>query len=486
MSEAPLHDVSPAESPDHEAQRRAIAVRARNKRLMFYVWAFMHALMNLAWVLSRVHHFQNPSWEYALGDFANLCAFNGLVFFTLMLLLGSRNPLLERTFGLDRMMLLHRRLGVATVACFVGHAIFRTWSISLNRGVGYDFSLLYSMDLAEWDLVLGRLALVILLVGSALAFLGQKYLLIRYQHWKRPHYLFYLSLPMGLVHAYAHGNDMGTHPFLEAGAALAAVAAADFLRRVWYLLRRKRRQIWTLVKRDQVTGDTTTLTLEHPDAPANFRSMRAGQFGVTRCPHAFHLNEPHPFTVVSAPPTAPTSTYGALQFSIKVAGDFTTEFVRLPVGTEVLVEGPYGVFLSDVARHERLGLIAGGVGVTPFLSLIRDFAAREVVVPTTLVWSNKTLADAFAVEELVGYTNVIPLKLVFLFTRESPEAFPSEHHAVTVYQGRLGPGLVGEIFRGDEGFYVCGPESMQVATVKALQTSLGVEEKRITREHFFW
>lgn len=461
-------------------------VRMRWRVWLFCAWAAMQTLMNAAWFFSRIDHFRNPSWEYAFGDLANLGAFNGLVFFVIMLLLGSRNPLLQKVFGLDRMLLLHRRLGVATLACFIVHAVFRTWSISIRRGVGYDFSILYSMDLAEWELVLGRLALLIMILGTALALLGQKYLLLHYHVWKRPHYLLYVVLFMGLVHAYAHGNDMPNTPFREAGVFLGLVAAVDMVRRIRYRLQRGRGHVWFVSERNQETSDTVTFTLQHPEASAELAGRVPGQFAVLRAPYVPQLNEPHPFTFSGEPLGRKHHADDQLRFTVKSAGDFTSAFIKLPLGAPILVEGPYGVFLSDTGRWDRLGLIAGGVGITPFLSLVRAFAQQGTCQPTTLVWSNRTLADVFAVEELVSYTEWLPLSLVFLFTREQPEGFPAESPNTRIGYGRLGPALLQEVFTGEEGYYLCGSEGFQAASVEGLRSSFNLPKERIQQEHFFW
>ncbi|TVM25399.1 FAD/NAD-binding family oxidoreductase, partial [Oceanidesulfovibrio marinus] len=70
---------------------------------------------------------------------------------------------------------------------------------------------------------------------------------------------------------------------------------------------------------------------------------------------------------------------------------------------------------------------------------------------------------------MVGYTRELPLSLVFAFTREQPEGLPAESPATRFVYGRLGPGLLQELFSGKEGFYLCGPEPFQQAVAHALR-----------------
>ena len=55
---------------------------------------------------------------------------------------------------------------------------------------------------------------------------------------------------------------------------------------------------------------------------------------------------------------------------------------RLPIGTKVAIEGPYGTKIYEELRGNKLLLIAGGVGIAPVRSLLEDFGpdAEPVVI----------------------------------------------------------------------------------------------------------
>lgn len=93
--------------------------------------------------------------------------------------------------------------------------------------------------------------------------------------------------------------------------------------------------------------------------------QRAGQFLFVRFPSDRTLNESHPFTISSAPHE------DVLRVTIKASGDFTRAlFGNLKAGIDAVVEGAYGLFDYKTGGPKQIW-IAGGIGLTPFLSFIR-------------------------------------------------------------------------------------------------------------------
>jgi predicted ferric reductase len=77
-------------------------------------------------------------------------------------------------------------------------------------------------------------------------------------------------------------------------------------------------------------------------------------------------SESHPFSISSA------SAANNLQLVIKSLGDFTAKLKDLSPGLPVAVEGPYGKFSHLNILNKNQIWIAGGVGITPFLSMARS------------------------------------------------------------------------------------------------------------------
>jgi len=98
----------------------------------------------------------------------------------------------------------------------------------------------------------------------------------------------------------------------------------------------------------------------------SIQKQRAGQFLFVRFPKHKELNESHPFTIPSAPHE------DILRVTIKASGDFTRAlFTHLQPGMDAIVEGAYGMFNYKTGGEKQIW-IAGGIGLTPFLSFIRD------------------------------------------------------------------------------------------------------------------
>jgi predicted ferric reductase len=98
----------------------------------------------------------------------------------------------------------------------------------------------------------------------------------------------------------------------------------------------------------------------------SIQKQRAGQFLFVRFPGHRDLNESHPFTISSAPHE------DVLRVTVKASGDFTRAlFTHLHPGMDAVVEGAYGMFDYKTGGEKQIW-IAGGIGLTPFLSFIRD------------------------------------------------------------------------------------------------------------------
>jgi predicted ferric reductase len=200
---------------------------------------------------------------------------------------------------------------------------------------------------------------------------------------------------------------------------------AVYLLRPWQLARRP----WRIAALERVGDRLWSLTLE-PDGHAGLL-YRAGQFAWLRLDcSAFSVRE-HPFSIASAPADG-----AALRFLIKEVGDFTRQIGTLPIGARAFVDGPHGALCLEGQRAPGIFMIAGGAGLAPMLSLLRDAAARGETRPITLLYGNRHEGQMIASAELAALAGRLRLDLHHVL-QEPP---PGRHDDPRIDPGRSGAG----------------------------------------------
>ncbi len=262
-------------------------------------------------------------------------------------------------------------------------------------------------------------------------------------------------------------------PLYVLGAAMGLYAAL-FLWNKAIKPRFLKRRIYAVTKVTPAGRDTYAIEVS-PEGDGIF-SYAPGQFAfVTFYSEALPL-ERHPWTI-SSTPTRPES----LIFTIKSSGDFTESISRLRPGDTALVDGPYGLFSYPAHVRDPKGevvMVAGGVGVTPMLSMLRYMADRGETRKVALVWSNKTEADILCREEFEAMEAKLPnLSVHHVLTRQRDFQGPT---------GRLNISMLKELLSGcsrDAAVFVCGPPPMMDAVFKALK-GIGFSARHIHSERF--
>jgi len=241
-----------------------------------------------------------------------------------------------------------------------------------------------------------------------------------------------------------------------------------------------------IVKVDKENHDTTSIYFTGPDME-RFKQREAGQFASIRLFRDGGWTEPHPFTLSCAPEDE------TLRMTIKKSGSFTSAIADVEPGTPIQCAGPFGQFCHGIDSQRQIVMIAGGVGITPFLSVLRHFGDVGADNEMLLFWANKTPADAFAAEELEQYTRTLRLHLVHVFSRV-PEAervpAPAFNDArpgrVSHEYGRLNREILARhMLSATAAFYLCGPGPMQQAVLEEL-AECGIAPGSVHKEAFLF
>ena len=149
-----------------------------------------------------------------------------------------------------------------------------------------------------------------------------------------------------------------------------------------------------LIDRTQVADGTLAFAFERP---AGFE-FTAGQYLTITLPDPLYTDEKgnsRTFSIASPPQDA-----GRLVIATRMTGSaLKRSLAEAPLGTPVSIFGPAGDFTLG-PDPTPVVFIAGGIGITPFRSMLLDAAARGLPHRITLIYSNRTPEGAPFHEEL--------------------------------------------------------------------------------------
>jgi len=236
---------------------------------------------------------------------------------------------------------------------------------------------------------------------------------------------------------------------------------------------RRRRQLYQIVSVAREIKNVWTLTFRPPDGLMRF-SYLPGQFQFLTFDAG--AGEEHPFTISSSP-----TQEGCHAATIKESGDFTRTVGTMRPGDLVAVQSPFGRFSYALYPEEHdLVFIAGGIGITPFMGMLRHMRDNRADKEVLLLYTNRTEADIAFREELdrISSQSSPRLSIVHILSR-SGDAWDGQ-------RGHIDRTLIQKKVIGDlrtKVFYLCGPPSMMTATIVVL-LELGISSRRIRSERF--
>ena len=227
--------------------------------------------------------------------------------------------------------------------------------------------------------------------------------------------------------------------------------------------------------REEVAEGTMAFHLEKP---AGFQ-FKAGQYvdiSLINPPETDSEGIVRSFSIASAPYENELLVVTRMRNSA-----FKRVLAILPLGTEVKLEGPMGSFTLHKNRAKAGVFLAGGIGITPFLSIWRQTAEEKLSQRLYLFYANRQPKDAAFLKDLEILSK---LNANFIFIPSMSEMEKSKLD----WQGERGfinremllrhmDGLPGPIY------YAAGPPAM-VAAMREMLTKAGVEEDDIRTEEF--
>ena len=405
--------------------------------------------------MARAGEMHTNPWIYP----AKVGSHGTLILMCWAFILATRFRPIEQLFGgLDKVYKAHRVIGETAFFLIFLHpiclAIAR--SDSLTGFAGY---LWFSDDWARNTGILAFAAFAILVVLSI-------YWKIAYQRWKRTHDLFGLVLVLVAIHAILGRGEMVKYPLLTvwyASWTAVGLAAYVYIRVLYRFIGPQYNMVTTEVR--QRPDETTEVYLKPVGRRMQFEE---GQFLYLSYDSDAVTSEPHPFSISSSPEDQ------NLRLTIKRLGDWTGDVHRIRPGERARVWGPYGQFGKALQEQPDLPvvMIAGGVGITPFLSIIGSeaFAHRKEV--GVLIYSVPHQAKQVYADEITSRAAQLPtLRAVIHLSDEA--GYIDENYLRETLERPL----------PDYVWMLCGPDEM-TDSIQAQLEAEGVRPEQILIESF--
>lgn len=394
--------------------------------------------------------------------------------FALEFLLASRPKFVDRVFSLDRLYRFHMFMAVAAVLLAFAHKLIKDayYQASLNKTLG-------NLALLVFALVAAFSAFWMtdrLFFRAALAARFRKFLRKladgRYQSKVLLHNVVVLCMVTVLVHVLLAYSVKADLPLMLALLAYFAVPALFYLHhKIWkrYFDAGKRYVVADVIEE---CGSVSTVRFKPASGKPVFRYL-PGQFLYVRVKSPAVPGDEHPFSIASSP-----ERQDSVCITAKKLGDFTKALPKLKPGDAAVIDGAFGSFSYLKLPHaDKLCFLAGGIGITPFLSMLRYIAERDPEREVVLLWGVRDMNEMICGAEMEKYAKELK-HFRFVPVVSHDKSYEGE-------RGFINAERIGKYVENlqEFDFFICGPGPMLDMQLKNLR-ELGINKKRVHFERF--
>jgi predicted ferric reductase len=455
--------------PDRSSdQRPAIGIGGgvARRRLAPSAWTLVvaAAVTLPLWVLvAAPAEVRGHGWHVAsLG--VSLVAASLLV---LTVLLPSRIRTVTSYLGVERLLRHHRSLALVVVGLVVAHIGF----VVIRPGIGLQVLDLRHAPPRVWAGCTAALALFLMVPLAT----SRRRRRPRYEGWRLVHLVLGNAVLVGTaLHVWWLRDLLHYQPaalwLVGLVLCLALLTGYRWLWRPW----RSGRNRYIVDEVRTESPDAVTVGL-HAVGHSGLR-FRPGQFAWLKIGESAYVFEEHPFTIASS-----AETPERMEFTVKALGDFSEILAGLRPGRTVHLDGPHGSFTLDGLRSRGFVFIAGGVGITPILSMLRTLADRGDPRPVVLIVAGRTADDLLHRADHEHLDDRLDLRLVEVL-EEPPVDWRGEIGWLT--HQVLEVALPAHRIRAHLDYFVCGPGPMVAAVTRILQEEWGLAPRRVHTELF--
>ncbi|MDH6532395.1 putative ferric reductase [Aurantimicrobium minutum] len=387
-----------------------------------------------------------------------------------MLVLAARIPVIDRTFGHDKALALHRKLGKPVLYLILAHMLLLMIGYGIAQGLN-PLAEAIDMIVNQQDMSIAfiSMGLLILVVVTSLVIVRKK---LSYEFWYVVHLLSYAAVLLALPHQFTQGSMFaegtwarGYWMALYAGA-LAAITIYRVIIPVASSLRHDLRVSEVVVEAPGVVSITMR--------GRNLEVLRAqgGQFFNWRFWNARMWWDAHPYSLSAHPDGR------SLRITVRDLGAGSSRLLQLTPGTRVSFEGPYGLFTDEARTTTKAVFVGAGIGITPIRALLEgsDLAPHEA----TVILRGSDDTDVYLWQETYDLC-VEKAASLRVLVGHRPRGINTWLSAEAYGKGETLLSLAPQIKESD--LYICGPTPWTELVIRDAQR-LGLKEHQIHAERF--
>lgn len=230
-----------------------------------------------------------------------------------------------------------------------------------------------------------------------------------------------------------------------------------------------------LIATDHIAAETAAFTFELLDQ-FHFEAGQTCDVTIRAPRYQDEKGPSRTLSIASSPNDLPR-----LLFATRLTGSaFKRMLLGAAAGLEVELEGPFGSFVLHKTIAKPAVFLAGGIGITPFRSMIKDATERHLPHPMTLFYSNRTAGSTAFLSDLEAWQQAnTNFRLIASITE------PSRNERWIHHTGLIDSAFI-KPYVGDSAsaiYYLAGPSGFVKAMRVALD-ELGTDPDNIRTEEF--
>lgn len=440
-------------------------MKIRAKKTVFYlILIIFFVIIVTEWWYGTYSYFSTGETTSKIIGTSRLIGLLTAFLLPMQLILIGRVKWVETVFGLDKLSRLHRINGLIILGLILTHPFLMILSYSLLNGSSFVSQ--WWAFLHDWDNILLAFMGIMTLVCTIVLSITIVRKRLKYEWWYYVHVFNYVAITLIFLHVKEMTRVSDNLLWSLFWIGIYIFTALNVL---WFRFARPSLRFYqhkfSVSKVDDL-GFATSIHISGRNME-KFK-IKPGQFFIFRFLQKGFWAQAHPFSMSIAP------NGKEVRLTAKKLGDFTKNLPKIKVGTQVIIDGPHGIFTEQLITKNKLVFIAGGIGITPIRSILEGLGSRYP--DKLLLYSNKSANERILGAEIDELSQTHGFKVIDIYNEEKVEG--AEY-------GRLNKDLLARLVPNinQRDVFLCGPPQMMTA-LRNIMFELGVPKSQIHFERF--